>query len=244
MVLCYHAVSPTWEATLSVTPEALERQLATLTRAGWRGATFTEAVLAPKAGRTLAVTFDDAFASVLELARPILTALQLPATVFVPTSFPSSGRALRWEGIEHWADTAHANELRCLSWEALGELAQDGWEIGSHTRTHPHLTSIGAEKLAEELHASRHEVEARIGGRCTSLAYPYGDVDGRVAAASAAAGYATAAALSSHLAPLGALRWPRVGIYHSDGAARFGLKVSRPMRVLRASPLWPRDLKP
>jgi hypothetical protein len=75
---------------------------------------------------------------------------------------------------------------------------------------------------------------------CTSVAYPYVDVDERVAAAAQAAGYEAGAALSSRLSALGPLRWPRVGIYHGDTQRRFRLKASRPMRLMRASALWPR----
>ena len=81
IVLCYHALSPTWEADLSTTPERFERQLELLVRRGYRGVTFEQAVRAPHE-RTVAVTFDDAYRSVLELARPILDRLGLPATVF------------------------------------------------------------------------------------------------------------------------------------------------------------------
>jgi peptidoglycan/xylan/chitin deacetylase (PgdA/CDA1 family) len=244
MVLCYHAVSPSWPAALAVTPDALERQLASLIRDGWRGTSFTEAVLAPRAQRTLAVTFDDAFASVGELARPILSSLGLAATVFVPTSFPSDDGRLRWTGIDQWEHTEHAGELRAMTWDQIGELAHDGWEIGSHTHTHPRLTTLDDPAVTQELLTSRLEIDERLGLSCSSIAYPYGDVNDRVARASEAAGYQAAAALSSHLAPLGAFRWPRIGIYHADSFARFRLKAWRPMRSLRASVLWPRDLKP
>ena len=241
MVLCYHAVSPSWAASLSVTPDALERQLSWLTARGWQGTTFHEAVMAPVAPRTLAVTFDDAFSSVLDLAYPILQSLGLPATVFVPTSFVSSGKPLCWPGIDVWAGTPDAVELGCLSWDALGQLAQEGWEIGSHTCTHPHLTAIGADVVRAELAQSRAEVSEHLGGDCLSIAYPYGDVDHRVAEAAADAGYRVGASMSSHLAQLGSLRWPRLGIYHVDGFDRFRLKTTRPMRWLRGSRLWPQD---
>ena len=60
IVLCYHAVSESWPATLSVTPQALERQLRLLSNRGYRGETFTEAILAPMGARTMDVTFFDA----------------------------------------------------------------------------------------------------------------------------------------------------------------------------------------
>jgi peptidoglycan/xylan/chitin deacetylase (PgdA/CDA1 family) len=244
MVLCYHAVSPTWTATLSVTPDALERQLTWLTRHGWHGTTFRAALLAPTAERTLAVTFDDAFASVLELAHPILASLGLPATVFAPTAFAATGQPLRWSGIEHWAQTPSAPELRCLTWGALGQLAQEGWEVGSHTRTHPHLPSLTGEELHTELAESRSEISERLGSECTSLAYPYGDADLRVAKAAEAAGYTVGASMSSHLEWLGVLRWPRLGIYHVDTLGRFKLKTTRGMRWVRSSRLWPNDRLP
>ena len=54
-----------------------------------------DAVLDPPAAKTLAVTFDDGFASVLERAEPILSSLGLVATVFAPTSFMSEPQHLR-----------------------------------------------------------------------------------------------------------------------------------------------------
>ena len=86
IVLCYHALSADWEAALSTTPQRFERQLALLVRRGYRGATFSEVVAARGRGRLLAVTFDDAYRSVLELALPILQRAGMPATVFAPTA--------------------------------------------------------------------------------------------------------------------------------------------------------------
>src|SRR5581483_228775 len=156
LVLCYHAVSPSWDAPLSVTPDALEAQLSRLSRAGWQGTTFRDAVLRPPGRQTLAVTFDDAFLSVFDLARPILSRLGLPATVFVPTAFAARRQQLRWSELEPWSDTGHARELECMSWEDLAVLVDEGWEVASHTRSHPRLTGLGDEALRFELEESRH----------------------------------------------------------------------------------------
>jgi peptidoglycan/xylan/chitin deacetylase (PgdA/CDA1 family) len=239
LVLCYHAISPDWTESLSVTPEALERQLAWLVRHGWRGVTFMELVHNPPRERIVAVTFDDAFASVLELAHPILSSFGFPATVFAPSAFMSGCQRLSWPGIDHWARTPAAAELAGMCWEDLGTLAEDGWEIGSHTHTHPRLTGLDDLRVRSELAGSRQEIASRTGRPCESIAYPYGDVDERVASAAKAAGYRAGAALSSRLTPLGALRWPRVGIFNDDTLARFLLKAARPTRLLRASSLWP-----
>ena len=238
LVLGYHAVSEDWPAELSVTPEALRRQLDLLVRRGYRGATFTDAVTGPGAGRTLVVTFDDAYRSVIERAWPILADLGLPGTVFTVTEWAGARAPMAWPGIERWLEGPHREELLPMSWEELGSLSDAGWEIGSHSHTHPHLTTLDDAALATELQRSRNECERRLDRPCQSLAYPYGDVDGRVVEAARQAGYRAACALpQGRLHAPEPLRWPRVGIYHRDADWRFRLKVSPAARWLRRSAL-------
>jgi peptidoglycan/xylan/chitin deacetylase (PgdA/CDA1 family) len=235
LVLCYHALSPTWEAELSLTPESFEYQIEHMLSHGWHPTTFSGPVLNTPARRTLAITFDDAFASVKTYAAPVLARFGAPATVFVPTAFPSAGRALCWPGIAHWAGTAHASELTPMTWDDLGELAELGWEIGSHTRTHPRLTQLDDAQLEHELGESRQECASRLGRVCQAIAYPYGDVDERVADAARRLGYNAGATLSRRLERLGPYRYPRIGIYHDDAPWRFRLKMDRLTRELRGS---------
>lgn len=235
LVLCYHAVSEGWPADLSVPPDRLEAQLGALIARGYRGATFTQAVLDPPAARTLAVTFDDAYRSVLTLALPILERLGLPGTVFAPTAYIGLD-TMSWPGIDHFLRGPHEPELTPMTWAELQLLADDGWEIGSHTRTHPRLTRLTNSELETELAGSRMDYERALGTPCRSLAYPYGDHDARVVAASAAAGYEAACTLPSKLHPPIPLRWPRIGVYNADRVTSFRLKVSPVVRRLRGSP--------
>jgi peptidoglycan/xylan/chitin deacetylase (PgdA/CDA1 family) len=237
IVLCYHAVSPHWDADLSVTPETLDRQISFLVRRGWRGTTFTDAVLGRATGRVLAVTFDDAFASVGRVAAPILHRHDVPATVFAPTAFMDDGTDLEWPGVAHWKQSPFAGELAAMDWSELRALADAGWEIGSHTHTHPHLTSLDDVALRDELISSRDRCAQALGRPCRSIAYPYGDVDARVAAAAAAAGYEAGAKLGADLIDEGPWLVPRVGIYHPDGWGRFRVKLAGPVRRLRRSPV-------
>src|SRR3954471_7172261 len=203
LVLCYHAVSPGWPAALSVTPERFEAQLALLVRRGYAGATLEQAITDPPGPRTVAITFDDAYRSVLELALPVMRRLGLPGSLYVPTDWPGRGGPMSWPGIDQWVGGPHDSELRCLSWDEIGEIAQEGWEVGSHTCSHPRLTRTGDEQLASELERSRAALEDALGRPCRSVAYPYGDVDARVIAAAADAGYGYGAAL-----PVGSFRPP------------------------------------
>jgi peptidoglycan/xylan/chitin deacetylase (PgdA/CDA1 family) len=239
LVLCYHAVSERWPADLAVTPARLHAQLSHVVARGYRGATFTAAVTAAPAPKTVAVTFDDGYRSVLELALPILQSLGLPGSLYVPTAWVGAERPMTWPGIDHWADGPWADELQPLAWDGLRQLAGAGWEIGSHTRTHPRLTTLDDARLAAELSESRRDCERELGRACTSIAYPYGDVDARVVAAAARAGYRAAAALPHRLHRPRPLEWPRVGVSREDSIARFRRQSSPLVRTLLASPLGP-----
>lgn len=234
LVLCYHAVSPTWPAALSIAPERLEAQLTMLVRRGYRGVTFDQALSHPTRGRVVVVTFDDAYRSVLTLAAPILERLGIPGTVFVPTDYPGRDEPMAWDGIDEWLDGPHRDELLPMDWDEIAGLADRGWEIGSHTRSHPHLTTLGDAELADELVVSREVCEERLGRPCRTIAYPYGDQDSRVRAATAVAGYAAGAALSRSLKAGDRFAWPRVGVYVGDDRRKFALKASRTLRRLRA----------
>jgi peptidoglycan/xylan/chitin deacetylase (PgdA/CDA1 family) len=234
LVLCYHALSERWPAALSTTPERFEAQLELLLRRGYRPATFERAVLDPPARRTMAVTFDDAYRSVLELARPIMDRLGVPGTVFAPTDWVGREVPMTWDGIDQWLGGPHEQELLCLGWPELRELADAGWEVGSHTCSHPRLTTVDDEHLAAELRDSRAGCEEGMGRPCRSIAYPYGDVDARVVEATRSAGYELAAALPKRHGSRDPLDWPRVGVYNVDDLRRFRLKVSPLVRRLRS----------
>lgn len=239
IVLCYHAVSERWDAELSVTPSEFEAQIRSLLARGYRGATFSDAVTKRAAAPTVAVTFDDGFRSVVDDAFPILAHYGVPATMFVVTEFVGADAPLAWSGIDHWVESPSVSELKPVSWDDLRQLAAAGWEIGSHTCTHPHLTQCDGDTLVRELRDSKQRCERDLGIPCSSLAYPYGDVDRRVWQAAGQAGYASAAALpSGRWGEETLLAWPRVGVWHGESLRRFRLKVSPGFRTLQSSAAW------
>ncbi len=240
LVLCYHGVSEDWPADFSISPARLAGQVRWFLSRGYRPATFTSAVRQTAGGPVLAVTFDDAYRSVAELAAPVLTELGVPATVFAPTGFVEDPEPRGWEGTSEWAGTRWRDELAVMGWGELGRLAEAGWEIGSHTRTHPWLTRIGADALRDELEGSRVAIQDNLGRACVSLAYPYGSLDARVAEAARAAGYLAAGGLlPGRVSTRDPLRFPRISVGRgwSDETVR---RRARPwQRRLQASRAWP-----
>ena len=240
LVLCYHAVSPTWPIGLAVTPDALERQVGHLLRAGYTPTTFWEIVHQPPARRTFSVTFDDGWVSVLHHGFPTLQRLGVPATVFVASALVDRHEEpMRGAVIDPWQGTSHRDELHCLSWQELRGLVAQGWEIGAHSMTHPLLTRVDDETLAEELHGSKLRCEEMLEVPCRTMAYPTGDFDERVERATGAAGYEAAAALPKQFTRPRPLAWPRVSIQRGDDDRAFRTKVSPLMRSLRQTALWP-----
>ena len=233
LVLCYHAVSPDWDSELAVTPEQLDYQVRRVLRLGYRPATFHRAVVDPPAGKVLAVTFDDGYRSMREQAYPVLSALGVPATVFMPTDYVGDDKPMCWPGIEQWVGTPDEHELCPMGWDDLRWLTWRGWEIGSHTCSHPHLPTLEGDDLDRELTESKARLEAELERPCHSLAYPYGAVTERVAEATEAAGYETAAALWHPMREHDRFTWPRVAIYREDAPWRFHAKISVRLRQFR-----------
>lgn len=239
LVLCYHAVSERWPAALSTTPERFERQIGWLAGRGYAGVPAREALGSPPTGRTVAITFDDAYRSVLELAKPILDRHGMRASVYVPTDWAGRDEPMSWPGIDQWTGGPHEGELACMGWDELRALADAGWEVGSHTRSHPRLPEVaGDQELSDELEGSRRACEEHLGLPCESIAYPYGAYDERVVEAAARAGYRFGLTLPSGLGDVRPLAHPRVGIYHVDDGLRWRLKASPAVRRLRASRAW------
>ncbi len=219
--------------------QTLEAQLAPLARRGYEGLTLAESERRRAAGtlgrRSVVVTFDDGYLSTL-LAVPVLERLGFPGTVFVVTRFGESGEPLTWPGIDNWARGPHAGELAPLGWADLAWLREAGWEVGSHTVTHPVLPSLDDEDLARELEGSRAAIAARLGS-CETIAYPYGLADDRVALAARQAGYLAGVTLTAaHRRDEPQLR-PRVGLYAADRGLRLRAKLSPTVRAARRTVL-------
>ena len=222
LVLCYHAVSDTWEHLLSVRPRALERQLKLMRARGYAAAPAAD-VLAGR-GRLFHVTFDDALRSVAN-ALPILERLRVPGTVFACTAFAESGRALDVPELAREA-AAYPDELATMGWDELAELAERGIEVGSHTKTHAHLRELSDRELGAELRDSRERLEDVLRRSCRFLAFPYGEHDERVRAAARASGYDAAFALPGRSLPWDPFALPRIGIWRQTGLVRAFFKTS------------------
>lgn len=61
-----------------------------------------------------------------------------------------------------------------MTWEQIQDAAGGGVSIGSHTCTHPVLTTIDEERQRWEMRESKKVLEQRLGSRIRTIAYPVG----------------------------------------------------------------------
>lgn len=133
----------------------------------------------------VAITFDDAFESVVENALPILKKYDLGAAVFVPTG--SFGLHPQWPIDRPWA-YPHGGE-RVMSEKQIAGLSCDGFEIFSHTVSHAVLTELEDERLAAELVESKQTLEKITNKGVLAISYPLGAYNAKVCEATKRAGY-------------------------------------------------------
>lgn len=165
-----------------VMPVSLRRQVTQLSSAGYSSLPLRDMLSSPE-GFTghFSMTFDDGYASVMRLAYPVLARLQTPATIFMVAD--AIGKTNEWD-----VRIGDRTE-KMLALPDLRELAGAGFEIGSHTMNHAHLTELSDADLKSELVDSRKLLEDLLGQSVTGFAYPYGEWDERVRAAVIDAGY-------------------------------------------------------
>ncbi len=127
--------------------------------------------------KSLVITIDDGYRSVYKYAYPILKEFGYPWVFYVYSDYVGSGAG-------------------AVTWEQLKEMAQNGMELGGHSKSHPMLTKrMGKSQeeyeqwLYEEIVLSRKIIEEKTGIPVVSFSYPYGAFDAAVREKTIAAGY-------------------------------------------------------
>lgn len=124
-------------------------------------------------GRYFSISFDDGFKSCIANALPILAERGIPATFYVVTDMV--GRALLpGDRIAEGVFGSRRAALEFMSWDDCRTLVRAGMTVGSHTRTHPRLAFLGAERVAQEMSFSRMAIERETGQPCRHFCAPYG----------------------------------------------------------------------
>ena len=201
-----------------VRPEAFAAQLRWLRRAG-----FETISLAAYAGyrkgttalpaRPIMITFDDGYASNHSIAVPLLERYGFRATFFVVTDY--IGATNSWDADE--------TQEPLLSHRQLREMHAAGFEIQSHTRTHPRLSGLDPAQLRDELAGSRQALQELLQSPVNVIAYPWSDYNHATIEMAQETGYDAGVMLRRRAnfpdTPMHELR--RIGVNHETRLSRF-----------------------
>jgi peptidoglycan/xylan/chitin deacetylase (PgdA/CDA1 family) len=170
-ILMYHSIADSEETSLdrpyyrtvtACSVFALHMKL--LHEQGYRVINLCEAIELLRNGasddKCAVITFDDGYADFYRNAFPELYRWGFTATVFLPTAYIGS-------------TTMRFNGRDCLTWNEIRELRKFGISFGSHTVTHPQLTSLTVSAVTCEIVNSKTAIEDELGEPVESFAYPF-----------------------------------------------------------------------
>jgi peptidoglycan/xylan/chitin deacetylase (PgdA/CDA1 family) len=159
-ILLYHHIAPNPSMNpYYVEPSQFEAQMGLLWERGYRTISVAQLIQALVQGADLPacpviITFDDGNADLYTRAFPILQRYGFSGTLYLVVNY--------------------LDQPGFLSSEQVQELVVAGWEIGSHSFSHPNLAQVDGEALRRETEGSRQWLMNRFGRPIDSFAYPYG----------------------------------------------------------------------
>ena len=214
-ILMYHVIkAPTAStpmAELWTPAETFKETIALLKKEGYNGVTLDQVWQAWKGGpglpdKPLVISFDDGYLSHTVTAKPILQSAGWPGV-------------LNLEGKNIGKGGLTTNQVEGL--------IAAGWEIDSHTLTHPDLTTLDGAALKTELVDSRKLLQEKFKIPVNFFCYPVGKNDARVRAAVEAAGYKGATTVEPGVASKSDNPYllPRIRVNGTDSAATVAGRV-------------------
>ncbi len=171
VVILYHHVSDTTPKSTSISPAAFEAQMDYLDKNNFTVVPLLELTEKLRKGeplpdKTVAICFDDSYASVYESAFPRLKKRGWPFTFFVNTDAVGTGKIF-------------------VNWDQLREMAKAGATIANHSSSHTHLprregsesAAQWRDRITQDINNAQQKIKQEIGTAPMILAYPFGEYD-------------------------------------------------------------------
>ncbi len=181
-ILIYHSIDRSGAGD-SVSVESFSDQMEYLHGAGYRAISLDEVVecmnhkgLPPRA---VAITFDDGYKSVYELAWPVLKTYGFTASIFVPTKYVGQ-RSL-------WNDPSEP----LLDWNEIHAMADYGISFQSHGHSHQDLTRLTTGQVRNEFLTSKEILEQKLQSPVSYIAYPFSKSNETIEELALGCGYKT-----------------------------------------------------
>jgi len=173
-ILMYHSITTELvkdSDEMTVPKELFEKQMKFLNINKFNVVSLNKAVsylngknIIPK--KTVAIVFDDGFYDNYDNALPVLKTYNIPATFFLVDNFLDGKKKLNGY-----------SENAFLSLDEIKMFDSNLFSFGSHTLSHPKLTSLNKERQIHEISESKLKLQNKIGKPVDSFAYPFGAYD-------------------------------------------------------------------
>lgn len=166
-ILVYHRFSKYKADRTTIMENNFDAQMAFLKQNGYHAITLDQLLdfmefKTELPEKSVVITIDDGWISTYKIAYPVLKKYHFVATLFVYTDFMEGGKA--------------------MDWEQINELAENGFEIQNHTRTHRDMAALTKDEdfkayfnaIIGEITDAEKTIYAKTGKKTKFLAYPYG----------------------------------------------------------------------
>lgn len=220
-VLSYYRLSKNKPSKIAITQDDFKAQMKYLKENGYHVITLDQLLgfldyqeQIPE--KSVAITFDDGWISVYDIAFPILKKYGFPATIFIYTDFIGGGKA--------------------ISWKQIKELSEAGFDIQCKTKTHRNLTVLKTKEsfkeyfksLEMEISYPKKLIKKKLNKECKCLAYPYGITNNLVIAMLKKHGYRAAFTVGNRSNPffIDKYKISRSAIYGKYDIEKFKNKLS------------------
>ena len=159
---------------LSVSAETFEKQLVQVKKLGYTSITFTDLINYIYKGiqlpsKPIILSFDDGYDNHYTQAYPLLTKYNLKGNFAIITG--------------------NVGKMGYMTWDQVKILKAAGFEIDSHSVTHPNLSLASLQRLIYELSESKKVLDSLLHQNTQVLVYPSGKFNAEVEKAAKDQGY-------------------------------------------------------
>lgn len=204
ILMFHHIGKPQFDNRFFTPPDLFDAEMKLLSDWGYTSVStqsLVDAILhgADLPARPVMITFDDADEDTYTDAFPIMRKYGFTGVMYI---------------VHDYVGTPGK-----LSIEQIKEMAASGWEVGSHSMTHPmNFKVLGRPDMDYQVITSRKKLEDMLALPVTTFAYPFGDFSNNALAAVRRAGYSAA---------MGATGWtPNQGLWNLFNLQRCEVKSS------------------
>ena len=161
IILLYHKFSEPAKSTISINRDNFSNHIKELTSGPYNVLPLAQLIRSLEINqalpeRTIIITLDEAYESILKNAWPLLKANGLPATLFLTTQPINIGK----KGY--------------LSWGQIKKMVKQGLSIGLKAHTQRRLTNLTEKELEREIQTARSLILTNLAVTPVAFAFPYG----------------------------------------------------------------------